>query len=1181
MDLGIVPGLVGPPGTLCACSTGKGKDFNTSSRDCTTPSEITVTNLNIFEDENVRLESFKTWPPLANAEPSGLARAGFFYTGKSDAVRCYTCGVTVSQFEPGEDPMTEHVKHNSKCNFVKRILEFKSKDTEAAGYPSNKQMQLVVKFAQNVEQKDVLKTENNLKICNITWSNQAEELKRNLMDVYSNSTFSKLSPFPGSSHISVDLRSLFADISTVLKDTRNQPVRWLTLPDILSELGDITMIEGEVGSGKTSLLRKIAILWASGKCPLLSRFSLAFYISLSSTDSQQSLCDIICKQLVGTTTAITEESLGEIIHQLKEKVLFLLDDYGMMDSPPGVIEELLRKNPWNRVTIAITVSTHKSSRVRQFAKHIVSIQDFPLCSSLYIYEKLFSHDIPFLEGFICKLIQSETLQAALKTPLFALALCVCWVQKPGDYISEDLSTCKTYLMHIMLKYNTEKEKIEEIILSCGQLALEGMFKPRFEFTQENLDEAGVNRCDALQFGLLSMFSSQRLHPIFRFFHPSFQEYLASIKMNQLLQSEDATEKGRGLSYLQQINTFLKLTGRYYYFLKNCCMHSPKTTTVIISHLFSLLDNREAFTRQQDTNLHLKHHPELVIREQILYTIFNTDTTINAVSTINVKFVQAFIVSMLFTFAIEVASESKYMEHCAPIILNFLKGKDIVFRDNLDFRQLAFLHEYPEGLLLLKSLEISVRSASKNSVPKFWSSDSFKTVWDVPTVPEDYSEAFLHISDTLEKKPDNEYVKNVKALDISRLGFDPARHRIPLLRVNAHGWTLEDKCIPVFCSLANCIELDLMNCHGFLKNIWSSIDQYRTLVVKLSVKSTELSREEQEHVTYMTSLECLETSEMPPPEYILANIHNFRELKELVVENSSGNWDIIGILPDGFETLSNIEKLVFKNIDLTKQCNRLAKMIGCFPCLTSFTLHCDHCPEFDKIVTSLCQNEKMEKLSFGQPIYSQGVTHLALALPSLTNLRFLEVENLYHMNVEAAEMFAQTLGFLENLEEFTFPGGSAVKETVSLFIQQLQYMPKLRKLCINRELLTDSSLLELANLTAAGHLRNLQDLDLNHNPKVTQSGWRDFFNALDSLPRLNLLSISRTIKDQFKADPVTLTALIRCVSRLLSLHSLDMFGWLLDEKDLELINEMKSKHPQGKGLWIVWQTILPFSPVIIE
>jgi len=37
--------------------------------------------LNIFEDEGVRLDSFKTWPAEAHVEATALAKAGFFYTG--------------------------------------------------------------------------------------------------------------------------------------------------------------------------------------------------------------------------------------------------------------------------------------------------------------------------------------------------------------------------------------------------------------------------------------------------------------------------------------------------------------------------------------------------------------------------------------------------------------------------------------------------------------------------------------------------------------------------------------------------------------------------------------------------------------------------------------------------------------------------------------------------------------------------------------------------------------------------------------------------------------------------------------------------------------------------------------------------------------------------------------------
>ncbi|XP_043229691.1 baculoviral IAP repeat-containing protein 7-A-like [Amphibalanus amphitrite] len=66
-----------------------------------------------------RLGSFQGWPDGACVRPEVLARAGFYYTGRDDRVRCFHCGVTVGQWEPGDDPWSEHARHSAGCYFVK------------------------------------------------------------------------------------------------------------------------------------------------------------------------------------------------------------------------------------------------------------------------------------------------------------------------------------------------------------------------------------------------------------------------------------------------------------------------------------------------------------------------------------------------------------------------------------------------------------------------------------------------------------------------------------------------------------------------------------------------------------------------------------------------------------------------------------------------------------------------------------------------------------------------------------------------------------------------------------------------------------------------------------------------------------------------------------------------------
>lgn len=54
------------------------------------------------------------------------------------------------------------------------------------------------------------------------------------------------------------------------------------------------IIEGEAGKGKTTLLKRIAWLWANGNQPSMRKFKLVFFISLSST--QAGLYETVCEQ---------------------------------------------------------------------------------------------------------------------------------------------------------------------------------------------------------------------------------------------------------------------------------------------------------------------------------------------------------------------------------------------------------------------------------------------------------------------------------------------------------------------------------------------------------------------------------------------------------------------------------------------------------------------------------------------------------------------------------------------------------------------------------------------------------------------------------------------------------------------------------------------------------------------
>ncbi|XP_033739518.1 E3 ubiquitin-protein ligase XIAP-like isoform X2 [Pecten maximus] len=72
---------------------------------------------------STRLETFgPTWPQnYVLQRPEQLAEAGFFYTGEADTVRCHYCDGGLQEWEPNDDPWTEHAKWFPFCKFVLKV----------------------------------------------------------------------------------------------------------------------------------------------------------------------------------------------------------------------------------------------------------------------------------------------------------------------------------------------------------------------------------------------------------------------------------------------------------------------------------------------------------------------------------------------------------------------------------------------------------------------------------------------------------------------------------------------------------------------------------------------------------------------------------------------------------------------------------------------------------------------------------------------------------------------------------------------------------------------------------------------------------------------------------------------------------------------------------------------------
>uniref|UniRef100_A0A8V5GGW1 Uncharacterized protein n=1 Tax=Melopsittacus undulatus TaxID=13146 RepID=A0A8V5GGW1_MELUD len=72
-----------------------------------------------MRNEARRLRTFRQWPADSPVSPQDLARAGFYYLGPGDEVRCFCCSGILKDWVPGDCPVAEHRKYFPSCKFIR------------------------------------------------------------------------------------------------------------------------------------------------------------------------------------------------------------------------------------------------------------------------------------------------------------------------------------------------------------------------------------------------------------------------------------------------------------------------------------------------------------------------------------------------------------------------------------------------------------------------------------------------------------------------------------------------------------------------------------------------------------------------------------------------------------------------------------------------------------------------------------------------------------------------------------------------------------------------------------------------------------------------------------------------------------------------------------------------------
>ncbi|CAM4677102.1 unnamed protein product [Leuciscus chuanchicus] len=77
-----------------------------------------LSNVSAMQQCEERSLTFVNWPSRITVRPDQLAKAGFYYVGRNDDVKCFCCDGGLRCWESGDDPWVEHAKWFPRCEYL-------------------------------------------------------------------------------------------------------------------------------------------------------------------------------------------------------------------------------------------------------------------------------------------------------------------------------------------------------------------------------------------------------------------------------------------------------------------------------------------------------------------------------------------------------------------------------------------------------------------------------------------------------------------------------------------------------------------------------------------------------------------------------------------------------------------------------------------------------------------------------------------------------------------------------------------------------------------------------------------------------------------------------------------------------------------------------------------------------
>ncbi|XP_073705394.1 NACHT, LRR and PYD domains-containing protein 1 homolog [Garra rufa] len=336
--------------------------------------------------------------------------------------------------------------------------------------------------------------------------------------------------------------------SLPLSNDKNHSIRidQLFSPDIDGNKPKTVILRGDSGRGKSFMLQKIMLDWASGEL-YSENFDVVFLLKLDEVQflhQEMSLND-----LLRLSCCLTSDQVSQILHLTPDKVLFLIDGidefsfgaYFQISSPTNqfqkvqpmkTLRSLLNGQilPESFLLVTTRLDADALMNLLKGPQRLTEIMGFSDRGVQEYFQKFFQDEQVFRKTFVKT---NESLLAACSVPLLCWMVCFCLKKHftDDDHVMRELKTTTSIYVHFvstLLEHHDQSQSVLTMLRRLGQLAEEGMKKQQVFFDEKSVAKTGLDPAISVFLHKGSLKIKDKQVSMFRFMHFSFQEFFTAL-----------------------------------------------------------------------------------------------------------------------------------------------------------------------------------------------------------------------------------------------------------------------------------------------------------------------------------------------------------------------------------------------------------------------------------------------------------------------------------------------------------------------------------------------------------------------------------------------------------------------------------------------------------------------------